>query len=83
MKFSHYNAPGASVYDIEGREKIEKVMTVDVAAGEVVCVASPIRLDWTGKKVESDTLRFKMIYPIYGTAPTPKQFHCYGKIAAV
>lgn len=90
MRYTHLNARGATVHDIEGRRRIDHVMSVDTETGEVECAYWPIRLKpdpkpWHAPMVEShldevDTfvMRFHGIAPIFGGADSPQAFHCYG-----
>lgn len=75
--FDPSNASGASVYDVDRREKLGHVMSVDIDAGEVRCAHQPLRL--VGDEVQVFTVRFRSIYPIWAGSPRPVLFHCYGR----
>lgn len=72
-------APGASVYDVDAKAKLDHVLEVDAATGEVVRAHMPLRL--VGNEIATYTERYQTIHPIYGDQPTPQLFHCYGRQA--
>jgi hypothetical protein len=78
MRYTTFNAPGATVHDVEGRKRIEHVMEVDTEKGEVEVALWPLRLTPGGDRVETEKLRFRSIAPIYAGSHTPQLFHCYG-----
>lgn len=78
MLYTHHNALGAEVWDVEARAKIALVRSVDTETGAVECVRMPARAGADGE-VATDTAFFDSIYPIYGTAQRPVLFHCYGR----
>ena len=80
MIYTHKNAMGAEVVDIEGRERIKQVAHVDTDSGEVRCYRSPLRLCVDGE-ADAFTVRFQSIHPIRGTSPIPVAFHCYGRLS--
>ena len=75
--FDPSNTRGAAVYDVDSREKLYAVMSVDIDAGEVRCAEQPLRL--VGDEVQVFTMRFRSIYPIWAGSPCPVLFHCYGR----
>jgi len=77
--FTASNCLGASVYDVDTRQKLAQVMSVDIDAGEVVCAHDPIRL--VGDEVDTFKVKYRSVYPIYGGKPWPQLFHCYGRQA--
>lgn len=72
--------PGTTVFDVEGRETLRHVLSVDTRAGVVTCAHQPIRAK-PGDAEEIDTfdVRFRSIYPIRGCDLWPWLFHCYGR----
>jgi len=81
MIYTHHNARGATVYDVDTLEKIGRVREVDTETGEVVCHHEPIRVNHRGDDVETFTIRFTSIHPIFGGGQVPCLFHCYGRQA--
>lgn len=75
----HNSARGASVFDVDSKEKIDHVMEVDTCSGELLCVSMPLRVNASGDGVETRTVKFRSIYPIYGGNIFPGLFHCYGR----
>lgn len=80
MLYDPDNARGASVYDVEKREKLHRVVTVDTQTGIVTMHHEPLRLNATRDAVETFEARFESIYPIFGGRTNPVLFHCYGRI---
>lgn len=78
MRYTHFNAPGATVQDVEGCKRIDHVLELDTATGEVEVFLWPIRLTADGERAETEKLRFRSIAPIYGGSHAPQHFHCYG-----
>lgn len=79
--FDARNAQGASVYDVETGEQLRYVEYVDALHGEVSQFEQPLRVD--GDELVTFVTRFRTIYPIYGGAPIPQLFHCYGRVDGV
>ena len=77
--FTGQNAPGAKVVDIDTKAEIKHVFSVDTQKGEVVCAHMPLRVT-PAHEVETYTLRYRHIAPIYGGSPSPCLFHCYGNL---
>ncbi len=72
--------PGTSVRDVEGRETLSRVVSVDTVAGVVTCAHDPIRVTpGPIQEIETFTVRFRSIYPIRGCDLWPRLFHCYGR----
>lgn len=93
MRYTHRNASGATVHDVEGRKRIDHVISVDTERGEVECAHYPIRLkpdaakvaDWQppapypdDDEIDTYVVKFRSIAPIYAGSHTPLLFHCYG-----
>ena len=70
--------PGAIVVDLDAREKIARVLSVDDQSGEVVCARDPLEVSTSGE-IASHTIRFQALWPIFGGAQFPWLFHCHGR----
>ena len=78
MRYTPFNAPGSTVHDVEGRRRIDHVMALNTETGEVEVALWPPRPTADGSRIETETLRFRSIAPIYAGWVTPQLFHCYG-----
>lgn len=76
--FDASNACGATVYDVDTRQKLEQVMSLDIDSGQVVLARWPLRV--VGEEIETYTVQYRSVHPIYGGRPQPQLFHCYGRI---
>lgn len=76
--FTAKNAPGSSVYDVETGEQLEHVISVDSDRGVANVAHHPLRL--VGDEIDTYEARFRTIHPIYGGAPMPVLFPCYGRL---
>lgn len=81
MIYDHRNTMGASVYDVETKEEMKYVLRIDLDRLEVVRAPQPLRLNCRGDEVETESIKFRSIYPIFGGRPFPVLFHCYGREA--
>lgn len=68
------------MYDVESMGKIDKVMSIDIGNSEVICALSPIKVNHLGE-IETESIKFRSIYPIFGGSRYPVLFHCYGREA--
>lgn len=75
--FTAENAAGATVHDIDTKEKLPAVISVDIDSAEVKMAYQPLRL--VGDELETFTRRYAAIHPIYGGKRAPQLFHCYGR----
>lgn len=80
MIYNHHNAQGADVYNVDTKEKIGSVMEVHLARREVTCALQPPRVDHYGA-LETQKIKFRSIYPIFGGGLYLVLFHCYGRLA--
>ena len=80
MIFNAENSAGATVYDIDGKEKINRVLMINTKTGAVVVAKLPLRMNHKGS-IDRETIRFETIHPIYGGGTKPCLFHCYGRQA--
>lgn len=81
MIYNSNNARGSDVYDIDGRERIDCVIEIDVECGLVEVAKWPVRANHMGE-IDRETIKFDSIRPIFGGGVTPCSFHCYGRKAA-
>lgn len=70
--FDASNARGAAVFDVDTKERLPAVMSVDPEAGEVVMAHQPYRVTADGKEVDCFTRRYRTIHTIYGGQRTPQ-----------
>lgn len=71
--------PRAATYDVDTKEKLPAVMSIDTASGEVVMAFQPYRV--VGDQVDTFTRHYRSIHPIFGGSPKPVLFHCYDLLA--
>lgn len=79
--YSHHNSRNGTVYDVDSVEKLKAVMSIDTDTGEVVCAHQPYRVNHL-KEVDTFTLRFRSIHPIFAGGLYPCLYHCYGRLPA-
>lgn len=80
-RFTGRNALGATVHDVDTKEKINHVMAIDIEKNHVECSYYPIRMHPDiDDEIETFIIKFSSIYPIYGGGDRPCMFHCYGRI---
>ena len=77
--FTVLNAHGSTVFEVEGRRRLDHVLSVDTTAGVVVRAEQPLRI--VGDDFAKYAERFERIHAIYGCEAAPVLFHCYGKKA--
>lgn len=80
MIYNGTNAAGSLVFDVDAKQRIDRVLMVNTKTGAVVVGTNPLRLNHKGK-IERETIHFESIYPIFGGRTTPCLFHCYGRKA--
>lgn len=80
MFYDVNNALGAVVFDVEAKQKLDRILSVDTGTGEVKACHEPLRLAADGENVDGCTIHFSTIYPIFGGRTKPVLFHCYGRI---
>lgn len=80
MLYTPENARGASVYDVDALQKLDKVVEVNTRAGWVKVLRRPVLIDPHGKGFVCDRIRFRSIYAIQGDEMAPCLFHCYGRL---
>lgn len=79
--FSHLNVSrDCEVHDVDTKERIERVLSVNTKAGWILVAEHPVRPNAHGH-VQSRRIRYRAIHPIYGGEPMPCLFHCYGKLS--
>jgi len=79
MLYTHHNATGATVHDVDSRQRLSRVMEIDTKNGWVKVGHNPPRLSPDGKSVQTCRIRFRSIYPIFAGQGMPVMFHCYGR----
>lgn len=82
MYFGAGDAPGASVHDLDRRERLQQVLSIDTEASEVEVVDQPMRL--SGGRIASRKIKFAAVWPIWvdvqpGRINRPVAFHCHGR----
>ena len=70
--------PGCSVYDVDTKQRIDRVVAVNANAGWVQVAEQPLRVT-THEHIATRRIRFASIYPIKGREHRPVLFHCYGR----
>ncbi|MGW8422458.1 hypothetical protein [Comamonas sp. HJ-2] len=79
MLYTPENARGASVFDVDAKEEIRKVLEVSTSQGWVKVHRHTLDTDSRGRFL-SDKIRFRSIYAIRGDEAAPCLFHCYGRL---
>ena len=77
MKYDSSNALGAVVYDVDTKEKLREVMSIDTDAMTVTRFETPLRT--VGDSLATYDMQFRSIYAIQGLEKRPCLFHCYGR----
>lgn len=75
------NTRRAKVYDVDTKEELKHVASIDTETGEVTIFPLPVRLNADRTEVETYKVRYRTISPIFGGYPVPCLFHCYGRLA--
>ena len=70
-------APRCAVYDVDIKERIDRVVAINAKAGWVQVAEQPLRVTATDC-IATRRIRFDSIYPIKGREHWPVLFHCYG-----
>lgn len=83
---THYTvsdvAFGTTVFNVDTKERIDHVLSVDTHTGELEICCQPTRLHPADdSRVETCSLKFRAIHPIFSGGRLPCMFHCYGNIA--
>lgn len=79
MIYTHHNACGATVHDVEAKQELKRVKSVNTATGVIDLYCDGYRM---GPDGEFDTFQvwFESVYPIVAGSMYPVMFHCYGRI---
>lgn len=73
---------GTDTIDMDSGAKLRHVVRVDPESGEVVCAHWPLRASLSKPgEIDTHTVRFRSIYPIYAGRFHPYLVHCYGRLA--
>ena len=70
--------PRCTVYDVDAKERIDRVVAVNAKAGWVQVAEQPLRVT-EHDHIATRRVRFASIYPIKGGEHWPVLFHCYGR----
>ena len=76
---SSNTAAGTTVYDVDVKEKIMRVMSVDTDRNVLMCVSDPVEVSGDGC-IATYEVKFRTIYPISGRRILPELFHCFGRL---
>jgi len=69
---------GTRLTDLDTRQKVERVISIDTVTGEVIVGLYPWRLNAAGDGVETETIRFAAVWPILERG-VPCHFQCHGR----
>lgn len=72
-------APGTNVYEVETKQKILQVLSIDTDRNVVECAHDPLEVIASGD-IATFEIKFRAIHAIRGTNALPGLFHCYGRI---
>lgn len=78
MIYDYSNSIGATVFDVDIKNEIKNVISINTDAMTVTCAEYPLRV--VGNGVSTFDTRYRSIYVIQGREKRPCLFHCYGKI---
>ena len=78
MNYDSSNSAGAVVYDVDTKEKLRDVMSIDTDAMTVTRFEMPLRI--VGDLLVTYDMQFRSIYAIQGLEQRPCLFHCYGRL---
>lgn len=68
-----------TVHDLDRRELVRRVMSIDTDRAEVVVCSEPLRAAADGRTILTETVRFASIWPILDDG-FPCAFHCHGRL---
>lgn len=78
MIYDHTNvACGTTVYDVDTKKVIKRVMSIDIDRNVVTCSGDPVEVTASGD-IATFGISYRSIYPIRGGRLLPSLFHCYG-----
>lgn len=78
--FNHENVmPRARVYDVDAMQEIKQVVHIETDTGYVEYHPLPCAII-DNDYIQTKSMRYRSIYPIYGGYDRPCLFHCYGRI---
>jgi hypothetical protein len=79
MQYTYANVePGVSIYDVDSKGELRRVLSVNTDHNEVLVAEHPYRL--VGDSFATYTIRFRSISPLCGGGQSPHLFHCYGRL---
>ena len=73
------SARGSTVIDVDTKQTITRVISIDTDKAELTCFPDPIEVTSSGD-IATFKMRFHSIYAICGSCVLPQLFHCYGRI---
>jgi hypothetical protein len=74
---SRNSAGGTVVYNVDTKEKISQVLSIDTDRNVVECAHYPIEVTASGH-IATFEMKFRAIHAIRGADALPGLFHCYG-----
>lgn len=89
MLYHNGNAMGATVHDLDTRQRIDRVISVDTEANEIEVPLQPHQFTEDGKRLATMRLKYTALWPIFGWRKPGKEpwevgypcmFHCYGRL---
>lgn len=69
---------GTTVHDLDSRSRLERVLSIDTEAGEIVTHRYPAVKTASGD-LATETLRFQAVWPIMDRG-VPCAFHCHTRL---
>lgn len=79
MIYDANNAIGAKVYDVDTREEIGNVLTVDTERSTIKVAPMPVRATPNGNDLVTKIIQYRAIHAIRGNELKVALFHCYGR----
>lgn len=70
--------PKTTVHDLDRREIVRDILSIDTDKGEVVAMLRPLRVAADRETILTQTIRFAAIWPILDQG-APCAFHCHGR----
>lgn len=81
MLYDTSNTRHAKVFDVEGREELQMVISVDTDRNEVRrYLTREGQAERRSFLMADEVISFEKIHPIFGDSFQPVLFHCYGRI---
>jgi hypothetical protein len=74
--YDHRNTLNATVFDVDRQIKLKMISTIDTENSLVYQYPEPLEVK--DEKLVLHILKYRSIYPIFGGAPVPQMFLCFG-----